>query len=211
MAISTYPLIRSAVWDLLDINQVSQTDFNTAKTDILLAGSEDQIYRDIKTREMETALSSTVITSSGLVALPADYIELKNAYIDGSPSSPLQRKSAEWIYQKYPTRSSDGKPKFIAREGSNFLFGPFPDSSYLVKGIYYAKTVVAGTSAALTGMLATSPLLWVFKGASDVAIAMGNAAYGQIWNARYQDLKKTITETDDREEYSGSPPAVTQG
>lgn len=207
MPISTYPDVRTAIWDLLDI---TSSAMSTAKTDVLVASSEYKLYRDLRVRQMETALSST-ITSSGTVALPSDYIELKNAYLDTSPTTPLQRKSAEWIYQMYPTRSADGKPKFIAREGANFIFGPYPDSStYLLKGIYYFKpTAVAGTSSTLTGILSDAPYLLVFQGAADVEKALGREERAAMWEMAYRDLKEQIRLADYHEAFSGSVPHVT--
>ena len=208
MAISTYPDVRSAVWDLLDI---TATAYSTSKTDAILASSEEMILRDkdMRVRKMETALSGTIV--SGVLALPADYLELKNAYLDTNPTTPLQRKSADWIYQKYPTRSSDGKPKFIAREGENFIFGPYADSNYPVKGTYYARTVVAGTSAALAGVLATFPMLLVYHGAAQVDKVLGREARSGIWLASYKELRDTIIEGDRDEGFSGGPLAVTMG
>ena len=208
MAVSTYVDVRQAVWDLLDL---TATYYTTAKIDVLLAGCEDKILRDpgLRVRQMETALSNTIV--SGVVALPADYLELKNAYLDGSPTTPLQRKSAEWMFQNYPTRSSDAKPKFIARDAGNFIFGPYPDSGYLLKGTYYARSVVAGTSAALVGLLATFPNLLIFSGAAEVEKAMGRSERSPIWLASYKELRDSVMIEAREEAWSGSPLAVTAG
>ena len=205
MAISVYPDVRTAVWDLLDIGS---GDMSTAKIDVILASVEDKLYRKLRVRQMETALSSTIGTD-GTLALPSSYLELKYAYLDGSPTTKLGRKSAEWIYQNYPTRSSDGKPKFIGREASNFVFGPFPDSQYLVKGLFYQEpTAVAGSSSALAGILASAPYLWVFAGAYEVDKALGRKT-ADTWLASFNDLMNTVVQEDDREDYSGSPLNVT--
>ena len=46
--------------------------------------------------------------------------------------------SLEELYDEYPTRSGASTPKYISREGSNFVFGPVAADGTL-KGIYYAK------------------------------------------------------------------------
>jgi hypothetical protein len=94
---------------------------------------------------METAFSTAI--SSGVIALPTGYKELKFAYINTSPVARLTRKAASWIYEKYPFRSAYGQPAFIAREGSNFIFGPYPDSTYTVSGVYYKNLGPLSSSA----------------------------------------------------------------
>ncbi len=131
MALNTYSDLVTAIGTWLN-----RTDLASYIPDFI-ALAEERIYRSLRVKAMETALSSTI--SSGAIAVPSDYIELKSAYIDGSPTYALERLSVEEIYTKYPTRSSQGKPLYIAREGASFIFGPYPDGAYTVKGIYYAR------------------------------------------------------------------------
>ena len=204
MAISVYGDIRQAVYDLLDI---TGNDMSTAKVDLLIASAEDNIYREVRLRFMETVVSSTI--AAGAVALPAGYIELKEAYLDTSPAQPLQRKTAEWIYANYPTRSADNAPRFIGREGSNFIFGPYPDSNYLVRMLCYAKPATqVGTSTTLTGVIAASPYLLIFKSAAEVEPALGREVRLPVWENKYKELKAKIMMEEEHEEFSGSPPVM---
>lgn len=205
MAISTYPGIRTAIWDLLDIDVNAMS---TAKTDVLVAQREELMYQELRVRQMETVISSTM-TTAGVVALPSDYLEMKHLHVDGSPTTPLQRRTREWIYTKYPTRSSDGKPKYFAREGENLIFGPFPDSTYLVAGIYYFKpTAVSGTSSALSAVLASSPYLLVYGGAAEVDRALGRPKQAELWEQSYERLKTKLMAAE-YSEFSGSALQVT--
>ena len=124
----------------------------------LIRFGELRIYRDLRIRAMETALSDTI--ASGVIAVPSGYVEMKHAYIDGTPVQRLTRKTAEWVYQNYPTRSSGGKPKFFAREAGNLIFGPHPDSAYTVKGIYYKRLTALGTSNQTNGSPRTRPTFY---------------------------------------------------
>ena len=208
MPISVYADIRTAVWDLLDIDVNAMS---TAKVDVLIASAEDNIYRELRLRFMESVVSST-ITASGSIATPSQYVELKSAYIDGNPVVPLERKSAEWINSNYPKRASDGKPVKIAREGSNFIFGPYPDASYVVRLLYYAKPATqVGTSATLTGVLAASPYLLVFKAAAEIDPVLGRDIRVPLWENKYRELKEKIRLEEEHEDWSGSPLAMTAG
>jgi hypothetical protein len=131
MTISTFTQLSTSV-----SNWLHRADLTAVVEDFIMAG-EWKINRLLRIRAMEADLS--VAIASGVAALPSDYVQLKFAYISGTPTQPLQRKTAQWIGENYPTRSSSGKPLYIGRQGSNFVFGPYPDSSYTVAGVYYKR------------------------------------------------------------------------
>src|SRR5687767_15309237 len=107
MSISTYAELQTAV-----ANWINRSDLTSYVPDLIMLG-EKRIYRELRIRAMETALSSAI--SSGVLAVPSDYVDLKSARIDGTPVQPLTRKSVDSVYHKYPLRSSQGRPVVIAR------------------------------------------------------------------------------------------------
>lgn len=168
---------------------------------------ENRIYRDLRVRQMETALSSAI--SSGVVAVPTGYLEMKYAYINGSPMTKLQRKDAEWIYHNYPTRSSDSTPRFFAREAGNFIFGPYPDSTYTVKGVYYKKLTALSGSNTTNWLTDDVPDLILFASLCEAAPWLADDPRIPTWERKYALLKDQIQRQDDDEEFSGSPLAST--
>jgi hypothetical protein len=197
MALDSYSNIRTALTTRLG---VTTNDISNANADDLFTEAEKRIFRELRVRAMETALSSAI--ASGVIAVPSGYCDLKYAYVDGTPVQALQRKSASWIYLQYPYRSSYGKPKFIAREASNFIFGPYPDSAYTIKGIYYAKpaTVVNGS---LTGVLLDNPDLLLYAALVEAEKFLSRDSRIPIWESRYQEVKQQIIVEDGREDASG--------
>jgi hypothetical protein len=195
------------------------TDFTTLKAEVaawlnrsdltneipgFIQLGEFRIYRDLRVRQMETALSAAI--SSGVVAVPSGYVEMKYAYINGSPMVKMQRKDAEWIYHNYPTRSADGTPKFFAREAENFIFGPYPDSAYTVKGVYYKKLAALATTNWLTSDV---PDLILFASLCEAAPYLVNDERVALWEKKYAQIKDRVQRNDDNEEFSGSPLSAT--
>jgi hypothetical protein len=168
---------------------------------------EYRIYRDLRVRQMETALSSTI--SSGVIAVPSGYVELKNAYVNSSPNRSLTKKDAEWIYYNYPTRSSDGTPAYIAREGSNFIFGPYPDSNYTIKGIYYKRLDALSDSNTSNWLITDAPDLILFATLCEAAPWLVDDARTAIWEKKYAQIKDRVQKQDNDEEFSGSPLSIT--
>lgn len=196
MTISTYAELQTAV-----INRLHRANLTALVPDFIALG-EARIYRDLRVRCMETALSSVI--SAGVVALPSGYIELKHAYIDGAPTRKLQRKNPDFIYQNYPTRSSDRCPVYISREADNFIFGPYPDSSYTVKGIYYKRLTALSDSNTTNWFTTNAPDLLLFAALVEAADHVSNDAALMKWEAKYIQVKDRVQRESDGEEFSGS-------
>ena len=84
-----------------------------------IQNAEEKLYRILRLQFMETALSGTI--SSGVLAVPDDYLELKYAYVDQSPIRWLERSAPETIYRNFPVRSGAEVPRMIAREAGNLI------------------------------------------------------------------------------------------
>jgi hypothetical protein len=196
MAITTYSELKIAVVAWLDI---ATADLTSVIDDLVTVG-EKRIFRECRTRDMEDSFSTAI--SSGTIALPSNYVELKYARIDGTPSQPLERRSAESLYEMYPNRSSEGKPKYIAREGATFIFGPYADSAYTVKGIFYKRLTVVASAA--NALFVANPDLYLFACLAESEIVIGRDSRIPIWEAKYNKILADVNGEDRREQASGS-------
>lgn len=197
MSIANYSELQSAVEAWLD------SSAHTSRVPDFITLGENRVYRELRIRTMETALSVSV--SGGVAAMPSDYVELKHAAISGSPNQPLLKQTAEWVFRNYPTRSADSKPKYIAEDGDNFIFGPYPDTTYTLVGTYYAR---------LAALSATNTTNWFITNAPDILLAaslveaweyIGNDKERDYWEIRYQNAKRMIQKEDNKRKISGSP------
>lgn len=189
MAISTYSEVKTAV-----ANWLNRSDLTTYIPDFVTF-AEVRIYRELKVRQMETALSSAI--SSGTIAVPSGFTSLKYAYVDGSPTRRLEPATPQQIYEQYPTRSADAKPRHIAREGATFIFGPYPDSGYTIKGIYYKKLDALSDSNTTNWLTSDAPDLLVFAALCEAEPFIKNDPRLALWEGKYQ-VQKTLLESQDQ-------------
>lgn len=202
MSLSSYSDLTTAVASWLH-----RSDLNSQVPDFVTL-AESRINNDLRHRAMETSTASTI--ASGVIAVPTNYIELKDAYISStSPYVNLDRKTANWIYDKYPTRSSDNTPKFIAREGSNFIFGPYPDSNYVVTLVYYNR--FAALSSSVNSVFTSYPGLWLYGSLLEAAPYLKNDARIPVWEQKFSQLFTLVQKESDDEYLSGAVPQVVQG
>lgn len=201
MPFSSYTAYRSNLLTWLD---VGASDIGSTQLDDLIVLGENRVNREVRSREMETALNVTI--ASGVAALPSNYVQLKNAYIDGTPAKKLERANVDYIYSQYPTRSSTSKPKHIAREGSNFIFGPYPDSGYTVKGTYYQRPEPLATT--LHALFTNNEDLYLFAALSESEVVIGRDNRLAVWESKYQNIKNMVNNEDFNEAASGGGLAI---
>lgn len=195
MALSTYADLQSAI-----ATWTKRADMSTYAADLITV-AEGRIFKELRCKEMEAALSVTI--SSGLATIPTDYAELKYAYIDGTPTVMLQRKDPSWILLNYPLRSAQGKPKFIARDVGSFIFGPYPDSGYTVKGTYYKK--LSSVSVSANDLFVNNPDIYLAATLAEAFRFLRNDKLMKYWDDRYLAIKSEVSAQDKAERISGGP------
>lgn len=196
MSIASYSDLKTSI-----ANFLHRADL-TSMIPEFIVDAEARIYRELRIRAMETALSSAI--ASGTIAVPSGFLEMKFCYADGSAAQKLERKDAEWIYTNYPTRSASGKPVFFAREAETFIFGPYPDSTYTIKGIYYKRLAALSDSNTTNWFITDAPDLLRYAALCEAAPYMKDDKRIPVWEAKYQDVKNRLERTDKREGVSGS-------
>lgn len=205
MAINTYALLQSSVRNFMHRSTILGADDATDIVPDLIILGETRIFRDVRHRTMEQPLSSVI--ASGVIAVPSDYVALKQAYVDGTPVVPLQRRTVEFIYTRFPTRSSTAKPAFIARESSSFIFGPFPDSGYTIKGTYYRRLTAVSISA--NALFIEAPDVYLFAALAETrAFVEEENPMIALWESKYQAALKSLNMEDGIEDKSGSAPTM---
>lgn len=194
--VTNYATLVTAVGDYL-----ARSDLSTFIPNFL-QNSQKKLYRSLRIRPMETALSVTI--SSGVAALPADYVGLKYAYVNASKAQFLERKTAEDIYRAYPVRSSSGLPKVIAREAENFIFGPYPDSGYPIAGIYYKKLDLLDGSNTTNWFTSNAPEVLLYGALLEAQPFLMNDERIPVWQALFNEAIDSISMDEKREGHSGS-------
>lgn len=201
MALASYNDLKAAI-----ATELHRSDLTTPIEDFILRG-EKRINREIRASEMETAYTGTI--AAGVIAVPTDFLEWKVVYIDAAKAQRLEPKAWEWVLDNYGTRSASGLPKFIARNGSNFEFGPYPDSTYSVKGTYYKRP--AAVSSSWHSLASTNPDLYLYAALIESTAHIGDDPRLGIWKQAYDMARDAINAEAQMQNISGAPLRVTFG
>ncbi|HET9868391.1 MAG TPA: hypothetical protein VFQ06_13925 [Nitrospira sp.] len=204
-AVTSYTTLKTAVQ-----NWIARGDVATYADELIQQWEEDFLRNPRNWgRWMETALSSAI--SSSVIAVPAAYLGLKYAYINGSPASRLDRVSLNQLYGSYPRGGGTGRPRWIARDVTNFVFGPAPDSDYTVKGVYWAKPTAlrsystGGADAAAHWIILNAPDLALYGSLLQASPFFRNDARVALWQTFYDRGLVSYRDQIRDEDVSGSP------
>jgi len=166
---------------------MGRADLSAIAPDLIMVG-EKWVFRHARSREMEAALSFTI--SGGVGAVPSDYVAIKHARIDGTPTRHLKVRDTRWIFENYPNRSATAKPSYIGVDAAEFVFGPFTDADYSVLGIYYKKLTPIASSA--NALFLANPDLYLFAALAEAEPYMKNDARIQIWMGKRDAIVRDI-------------------
>lgn len=199
MALDTYANIKTAIENWL--NRVGDTTIS-GQADDFLALAEQRLSEDLRIRAIEADLSVTI--ASGTATVPSDFLELKHARIDGDPTFPLELKESDWLYRKFPTRSSTSKPEYIAIDGETFVFGPYPDSNYTIVGIYHAKPAVLSDANITNAWTTNVSDALLFAAIAEAADYINSNDQVVKWEAKYERIKDRYLRSEKRKTRRGA-------
>lgn len=151
---------------------------------------EEKFYRAPKNwgRWMEQELSETI--ASGVIPVPADYLQLQVAWVVGNPSTPLSFVTLEELYGRYPRGNDTGLPRWMSRSGSEFVFGPQADDNYDIEGLYWGKPTLLrsfSADAAAHWLIVNAPDIPLYGALLEAVPFLKNDNRIPVWQAFYKD------------------------
>jgi len=149
-AIASYSDLLVEIRDLMDDSDYSQSAFDRA-----LRKAEAQFNRSLRTPEMEARAVLSI--NSELTQLPADFLELRFIFAEGSPDAVLKSMSPMGMLATY--KGVSGVPQAYTIEGGNLRVGPVGNAS--LELVYYRPLPPLSDAQVSNWLLAKSPDLYV--------------------------------------------------
>ena len=138
------------------------------------------------------------------VALPSDFLELRDIYIDATPRITVSYLSPS-AFSRDARATDSGRPVFYTVLGQEFEFAPIPDTNYTVELLYYFKPVAMSSSVASNEFLANYPDALLYGALAEAEPYLMNDARIQVWASMYDRAVARINGSDENSEYAGVP------
>ena len=192
---------------------LSRSDL-TSQIPVFVQNFEERFYRDPKNWGpwMETSYSAAM--SSGVSAAPASFLAWKNVYLSMTPTRRLLPVGLSQLYDDYPRNGSSGIPVMIARNGSNFEYGPYPSSNFTVGGTYDAKPTLLrsfAADAAAHYLIVNAPDLLLYGSLLEAAPLIKDSEQLSIWQGFLDTARNTYQKLQKATNLSGGPMQVRAG
>lgn len=199
--ITNYATLKTAVADYL-----ARSDLTTFIPNFVQA-AERKLNSKLNLRNEESALSVSVTSGAG--AVPADFKALKIAYVDEAPLTVLRWMELNKLYDEYPVRSGAETPSFISREGTNFVFGPYP-KDFTLSGVYYAKSDSLETTDP-SWYVTNHPEALLYGALMEASVFTKDTQMVEYWRGLFENEIRLIQEEEDDSYVSRGPLRVIPG
>jgi hypothetical protein len=194
MSFTNYTTLQAAIKSALH-----RSDLDTAIPDFV-ALAEDRLNRRLRLRAMETRVQADV--SSEYMALPDDFLAMRNFQINTSPRTRLEYATPEYLDAKYGDSTATGQPKFYTLVGGEIQLAPIPGGTYTVEMDYYAKLDISSDST--NWVLTNAPRAYVYGALAEAYRYLKDDRRAVQYDALQEIALQDIEKSDDRDQYPES-------
>jgi hypothetical protein len=198
MAYTNYSDLKTSV-----ANYLGRSDLTSVIPDFI-SFAEMRMARELRTRQMLQSATASTVGNDAKVALPTDFLEVRDLNVQGSPRTPLTYMSPSAFSRDAPA-DEVGRPTTYTIIKSEFVLAPKPDTAYTLEILYYAKPTVLSTSNASNVFLANYPDALLYASLLEAEPYLINDARSQTWVSLYDRAITNISNADQNGDYSGVP------
>jgi len=166
--------------------------------------AEIRLARDLRTRSMLKSATALTVAGDARVALPTDFLEIRDLFVQGNPRMPVTYLSPS-AFTRDARADESGLPVFYTVLASEFQFAPQPDTVYTLEILYYARPTVLSSTTASNVFLANYPDALLYGALLEAEPYLINDDRSQTWATLYDRSIKNISDADQGGEYSGIP------
>lgn len=193
MQFSSYHAFRTAVQQLIDGDDVSQSDLSVEVLDLLIGAGERQLYRQVRSSAMDTTYSQTV--TANVMALPTGFLEFR-----GAPYLSTFKSATYAPYEEVQNLIQIGArqaahPVRYTFASDTVIFYPVQDG-ITVSGQYYQK--FADISTGLNAFFTRHPDLFIYAALAHSAPFLGEMTRLPVWKEMYAELLTAANEEERR-------------
>lgn len=202
MAITNYASLQTTIASYL-----ARTDLTDQIPDFIRL-AEIRLRRDLRIRQMMNAATTATTGGDATVALPDDFLEVRDLIVQSNPVRPINYLSPS-VFSRNSRSTESGVPTDYTILATEFKFAPVPDSAYTIEILYYAAPDFLATSNTSNTFLSICPDLLLYGALGEAEPYLMNDARLAVWSAMYDRGLAALNTSDEAAQYSGVPLAMT--
>lgn len=202
MAITTYSDLQTTV-----ANYLARSDLTVQIPDFIRL-AEIRLRRDLRIRQMMNAATTTTTGGDATVALPSDFLEVRDLVVQTNPVRPVNYISPS-VFSRNARVTESGVPLDYTILATEFKFAPVPDTAYTLEIVYYAAPPYLTDSNTNNVFLANCPDLLLYASLVEAEPYLMNDSRIQVWAGMYDRGVASLNTSDESAQYSGVPLTMT--
>jgi len=201
MAFTSYTTLKSTIADYL-----ARSDLTSQIPDFITL-AENRLRRDLRIRQMLKYVTTNTVAGDGTVALPSDFLAMRDLHIETNPVSVIEYQSPSNFFRNARTTDS-GLPTMYTVLATEFKFAPVPDSAYTLHMLYYAAPTYLSSTNSSNAFLANCPDLLLYAALGEAEPYLMNDERLQTWASLYDRGLTSLSSSDESGEFASSPLSI---
>jgi hypothetical protein len=152
---------------------------------------------------MEAKYTANTVAGQRNLALPANYIQMRNFQVNSNPLTTLSYVTPE-IYDRLWGGSTSGTPKFYTILANEVSFGPIPATVMEVEMLFYKKFDNLSVTTTTNTLLTDSPDIYLYGSMLEAEPFIMNDERVPLWAAALDRAVSDMQEQDNKDRHSGS-------
>ena len=202
MALTNYGDLKTSV-----ANYLGRSDLTSQIPDFISL-AETRLNRSIRIRQMLKTVTADTTAGDSTVGLPADFLEMRDIYVVGSPRASVSYLSPS-AFSRNSRADEVGKPVFYTLRANELEFAPKPDTVYTLQMLYYAKPDAMSDTNTSNTFMANCPDALLYGALLEAEPYLMNDARLQVWSNFYANAVDALNTSDESSEYAGVPLSMT--
>ena len=198
MAFSTYTELKADVAGYL-----GRSDLNL-KVEDFIRMAEIRLRRVLRIRAMLSQTTLSTVASTAAVALPSDFLQLRELHISSTPVGTLAYNAPTAFYGSGITNVT-GRPEIFTSIGSNLVLARIPDSVYNLSLLYYQKPLFLSSSNASNVFLTEAPDALLYAALGEAEPYLMSDERLTVWAGLFERALSDLSSSDDAAEFAGNP------
>jgi hypothetical protein len=197
------------------LSRIKRRDCTDALADGFIADSIKRIQRVIRIpggeKSVSIELTDETYFDEGNLAIPSDFIKLKHMWYNGDTElvrKPLSLVRAMAVAGDADTTPNTGTSRYFARQGSGWVFAPYPEEDATIRVDYWAEFEDADEDTDETLLIDIAEDLIIY-GALSYACDHWIDKRGPAFEARFTQILSDLQEQGDSDELTSA--CVEQG
>lgn len=170
--------------------------------------AENRLVRDLRIRQMLKVATTETTAGKAVVALPSDFIAMKDLHLQGNPPQTIKFLSTSNFFRNAQTAVS-GLPTRYTLLGAEFQFAPIPDSKYTLQMVYFYQPEYLSDTVSSNLWLAETPDLLLYAALGEAEPYLMNDERLATWASMYDRGILGLSKSDSESEYPATPITIT--